>query len=237
MKKHTLKVEKRKILGRKVKKLRKQGILPANIYGKKIKSLAIQVKKSEFQALYKKVGETGLIELLLGSLKKPALIHNVQTDPINEEPLHLDFLQVNLREKVSTAVPIEIVGEPPAEKSGKGIMVVQLNEVEVEALAKNLPEKFIVDVTKLSEVDQAVLVKDLTYDKKKIKIKDDESRIIVKIEAPRKEEEKVAPLEEEVPEAEMEAPEPEAEMEEEKVEKREKTKEKKKTKPSETEKT
>ena len=195
MNKYALKAEKRKILGQKVKTLRKEGILPANIYGKKVKSLAIQIPLNEFEKVYKEAGETGIIEISVDSSKRPVLINNVQIHPVSDLPLHVDFLQINLKEKVTAGVPVEFIGESPAEKSGLGTVVQHINEIEVEALPTNLPEKFEVDLSKLTKVNQTVLVKDLEVDTKKVKIKSDLEQILVKVEPPRKEEEAIAPVE------------------------------------------
>lgn len=196
MQKYTLEAEKRKIFGRKVKSLRREGLLPANIYGKNIESLAIQVSLNDFEKVYKEAGETRIIELSIGKEKRPVLISNVQLDPVSDIPLHVDFKQVNLKEKVSAAVPIELVGESPAEKKGLGTAVQYLDEIEVEALPTDLPEKFEVDLTVLEEVDQTVFVKDLVSGSDKVEIKTDPEKIIVKVEPPRKEEEIAPPTEE-----------------------------------------
>src|SRR5260370_36084925 len=95
MQKHTLKVTSRNSLGKKVKKLRKDGILPGNIYGKNIDSLAVQVPLKEFEAVYKAAGATGLVELTLEGKTHPVLIHNLQLDYVSHKPLHADFYQVN----------------------------------------------------------------------------------------------------------------------------------------------
>ncbi len=186
-----LKADKRKILGRKVKNLRVEGLLPANIYGKKLKSQAVQVNIDEFNKVFGISGETGLIDLTLSGKKKPVLIHNVQKDPISDMPIHVDFLQVNLKEKVSAEVPIELVGESSAENQGLGTVVQYLDEVGVEALPTDLPEKFEVSLTELKNVDDSVMIKDLNFDSKKIEIKDDKKQIIVKVEPPREEEEEL----------------------------------------------
>src|SRR3989338_5941210 len=98
MTKITLNASSRKQTGRKVKALRAKGILPANIYGKKLKSTSIQVDAKEFNTVYDKAGETSIVELLLSSKSRPALIHNVQLDPVTGNFLHVDFYQVNLKE-------------------------------------------------------------------------------------------------------------------------------------------
>jgi large subunit ribosomal protein L25 len=193
MDKITLKAEKRELLGRKVKSLRRDGILPGNVYGKKEKSLAIQVELKEFQKVFDNAGETGLLDLQVDKASKPVLIDNVQEDPVTNQFLHVDFRQVDLKEKITAEVPIEIVGESPAVKQGLGTLVQHIDEIEVEALPTDFPDKFEIDVTKLEDVDMALFVKDLAYDKKKIKIESDLEEIIVKIE-PLREEEQEAPL-------------------------------------------
>ncbi len=183
MTKITLKSEKREIFGRKVSRLRKQGKIPANIFGKKIKSESITVDSKEFTSVFEKAGETQIIDL--GG--KSVLVSNIQIDPVSDEYIHIDFRQVDLTEKISAKVPVEVIGESPAEKQNLGTVVQQIDEIEVEALPSNLPEKIIVDSSVLVEVDQAIYVKDLKVDKK-VEIKTDLESIVVKVEPPTKEE-------------------------------------------------
>ena len=151
----------RKTLGRKVKKLRREGLLPANLYGKKIKSLALELPAAEFLKVYKQEGETGLIDLKINSQTHPVLVHNLQIHPVTDEPLHVDFRQVSLTEKTTADVPIEIRGDAPAVEQKKGILIQPLNEIEVEALPADLPDQILVDVSKLDEVGQSISVADL----------------------------------------------------------------------------
>lgn len=194
MEKITLKAKVRKEVGRKVKLLRKEGILPANIYGKKIKSESIQIDLKEFLDVYKKVGDTKLFYIN----ERPVLVANIQKNPVSDALLHVDFHQVDLKEKVEAKVPVELTGESPAEKQSIGTVVQYLNEIEVEALPTDLPDKFEIDISKLTEVDQSIHVKDLPYDKSKIEVKTDLEEILVKVEPPQKEE-VVAPPVAEVP--------------------------------------
>lgn len=203
-----LTAEKRSVFGRKVKKLRRAGVLPANIYGRKLKSQAVQVKIDEFQKVFRETGETGLVELKVNGEMYPVLVHNVQLDPVGDFPLHADFLKVDLKEKVGATVPIELVGESPAEKEG-GVVVQQMHEIEVEALPADLLEKIGVDISGLTEIDQAVKVRELKVDKTKIEIKEDPERIVVSIAPPAKEEVVAPPpAAEEAAPAEGEAPAP-----------------------------
>lgn len=161
MKKHTLTVTKRDLLGRKVKKLRASGQLPATVYGKKVKSVSITVPSDAFAKTYSEAGETGLVELSVNGSVRPVLIHHVQKDPVTGSILHVEFHQVDLKEKVHADVPLVLVGESPAVTEKKGVLLTILDEVEVEALPTDLMDKIDVDVRGLSEVNQEVRVGDL----------------------------------------------------------------------------
>jgi large subunit ribosomal protein L25 len=160
MKRYKLKVEKRKVLGKQVKKLRREGILPCNIYGKGIKSTAVQVPQTDFDSVYKEAGETGLVDVELDGKLTPVLIHNMQKD-FRGNVLHADFFQVNLKEKVKTMVPLQIVGEPKAVLDKVGLLMNILSEVEVEALPEELPEGIEINVVHLANIDDQVTVADL----------------------------------------------------------------------------
>jgi len=183
-KKPILEVEKRKFTGRKVKTLRQKGLLPANVYGKKIKSLSIQADAKSVEKIFNEVGETGLVDLLVKGEKqaRPVLLHNPQFHPVNDSLLHLDFYQVDLTQKVTADVSIELTGESPAVEKGEGILVQLLSEIEVEALPADLPEKFVVDVSKLEKIDDAITVEGLKSDEK-VKINAEKDQVIAKITA------------------------------------------------------
>lgn len=160
MKRYKLKVDRRKVLGKQVKKLRKDGILPCNIYGKDIKSTAVQVPLKDFDEVYNQAGETGLVDVDLEGKLTPVLIHNMQKD-FRGNVLHADFFQVNLKEKVKTMVPLEIIGEPKAVIDKVGLLMNILSEVEVEALPEELPESIQVNVEYLANIDDQITVADL----------------------------------------------------------------------------
>jgi large subunit ribosomal protein L25 len=174
-----LTVEERKMLGKSVKKLRREGILPANIYGKDIKSLAVQLPQKEFENVFKAAGETGLIDVAVNGEVKPSLIHNVQFDYLRN-PLHADFFQVNLKEKVKTMVPIEIIGEPKAEVDKVGLLLQPVSELEVEALPEDLPEHIEINVEGLAAVDDQITIEDIKPPKG-VTILTDPSQVVVKI--------------------------------------------------------
>lgn len=162
MKKHSLTATARTQVGRKVKILRKEGKLPATVYGKGIKSASVTIAGDAFAKVYAEAGETGLIELHVDRDTRPVLVHNVQVDPVSNARLHVEFHQVDLKEKVHAKVPVELVGESPAIAQKLGVLLTVLNDIEVEALPAELPEKIEVDVTRLVGVDQEVKVSDIT---------------------------------------------------------------------------
>lgn len=161
MKHPVLNAEARTVLGKKVKKLRREGLLPANVYGKGLSSKSLQVKIADFQTVFKQVGETGLVELKADGQTHPVLIKNLQMDYSTNTPLHADFYQVNLKEKVKTMVPVELVGEAKAVTEKIGVMLQTLSEVEVEALPDRIPEHIEADVEALAEIGAGITVGEL----------------------------------------------------------------------------
>lgn len=188
--KHILKANARKISGRKVKQLRSQGLIPGNVFGKTIKSVNIEIPLNEFEKVYSQVGESTLVYLeIAGEAEaRPVLVREVTNHPVSGAKLHVDFNQVSLKEKVVAPVQIKLVGEAPAEANKLGILVQQLDEVEIEALPTDMPENLEVSIEKLEAVNDTIYVKDLDIDSSKVVIKSDPEQIVVKIEALVKEE-------------------------------------------------
>ncbi|MCX6724872.1 MAG: 50S ribosomal protein L25 [Candidatus Shapirobacteria bacterium] len=144
--------------------------------------------------VFKEVGETGLIELKVADEKeaRPVLIHKVQFHPVDETPLHVDFYQVDLKEKVMTKVPVELIGESPAIKDKIGILIQPLSEVEVEALPADLPEKIEINISSLKAINDTVAVSDVKLPEG-VKVLTEGKEILAKIEPLAKEEEIVVP--------------------------------------------
>jgi large subunit ribosomal protein L25 len=191
MDKITLSAEKRLFEGRKVNQLRKKGIIPANIFGRDVKSTSIQVGLKDFEKIFNKAGETNIVEININKEVRPVLVHNVQINPVTDEVLHVDFLQVDLKKKVSAEVPIEITGESPAEKQSLGTVVRYIDKIEVKALPAEIPDSFVVDISGMSEVDQMIQVKDLKVDVSKVEVETEPDSIIVKVEPPKEEKEEL----------------------------------------------
>jgi len=157
-----LKAEKRTIIGKRVKVLRREGIIPALLYGPKTEPVPIQCDERELQRVLAWAGGTNLIALRIGDAGKPkmTLVSEVQRDSITNDLYHVDFYQVVMTEKVTTEVNIVFVGEPSAVQQ-KDVMLLQgADSVEVECLPGDLIHSIEVDLSDL-EIDDAIYVKDL----------------------------------------------------------------------------
>lgn len=161
MDKIRLVAEKRVKLGKQAKKLRREGYLPANVYGKDMSSMAVKVKLNEFINVYKKAKGTHLVYLELDKDELPILIQNVQRHPVTAKYLHADFRKMDLKEKVEAKVPIGVVGQLDVVKSGEADLLILADEVLVRALPTKIPEKIIIDISGLSGIGAEVRVKDL----------------------------------------------------------------------------
>jgi len=198
MNKFVLKAEKRLLLGSKVKKLRRLGQIPANVFGHEVVSQAIQVSAVEFARVYKSAGETGLIWVKVEGEDKerPTLIKALTNNPITGQKLHIDFHQVNLKEKVTANVPVEIVGESQLVKDGLAVLDVNLHEIEVEALPTDLPENIVFDISCLTEIGAQLKVADVKLPTGVTLVTDSEM-LVVALGAPMKEEPVEVPVTEE----------------------------------------
>jgi large subunit ribosomal protein L25 len=161
MEKHQLQADARSQVGRKVKKLRTAGKIPATVYGKNVPSIAVSVVGDTFVKVYEKAGSSALVELTVDGSVRPVLIHNVQNDVVTGAPLHIEFFQVDLKQKVRTKVPLEFTGEAQAVLQKAGVLLTIIDEVEVEALPTELPEHIGVDVSGLKALDEELKVADI----------------------------------------------------------------------------
>lgn len=161
-------VEVRSVQGKKVKRLRRSGITPANIYGKGVPSLAVQVAAAQLESLLARAGGTHMITLKSPSFgeDRHVLVREVQRDAITRKLLHVDFYQVNLAEKVKVEVPLVLQADSPASRRKDLVVLELLSAIEVECLPTDIPEKVLVDTSKLAESGDRVLVKDLVLSDK-----------------------------------------------------------------------
>lgn len=175
----------RDLLGKKVKTLRKDGFLPAHVFGHGLETEHVTVNMKELLPVLNEAGETGLIDLKIGEEKiRPVMVRGIQFDPRTGNVLHVDFYQVNLKQKVRVPVPIVIEGdEPEIVHQGEATLLQTLSEIEVEALPTDLIEEFVVNISSLQNIDDAITIGQLNYDHDKITIDSDPDEIIVKLDA------------------------------------------------------
>ncbi len=159
----TLNAKIRSKTGKKNKKLRDSGGIPAVVYGHKVKNVQIEVDYKELSKVLKEAGESSLIELSVEGEKerRPVLIHELQKDPVSDNFIHIDFFQASLKEEVEVEVPIVFEGEAPAVKDLGGTLVKNISELEVKALPQNLPHEIKVSIEGLKTFEDHILVKDL----------------------------------------------------------------------------
>lgn len=222
----TLKAKIRKISGKKVKDLRKKGILPGVLYGPKVKNLSLEIDLKEFEKIFKEAGESSLISLEIQGKKTTTqaeekalvLIHDIARDPLSGDPIHVDFYQPILGEEIEAKVALIFEKEAPAAKDLGGTLVKNISEIEVKAIPENLPKEIKVDVSQLKTFEDNILIKDLKLPPG-VKVLRHPEEIIASVSPPEKvEEELEKPIEEKVEEVEKvekkkeeEVPEAEAE--------------------------
>lgn len=171
------------------KKLRRENLIPAIVYGQEKEGKNIAANYINFEKVYEEAGESSLVELEIDDKdSKKVLIHDVQIDSVSGKFLHVDFYEVDLTKKVTAPVELEFVGEAPIVKNEGGILIKHLNEIEIECLPTNLIKKFKVDISGLTDFDSAIHVKDLQISDK-INILDDLEEVVVNISEPKEEEE------------------------------------------------
>jgi large subunit ribosomal protein L25 len=167
MDKIELKVADREILGKKVKHLRHQGITPVHVFGHGIESLALQCDAKELELVLSQAGQTRLINLKLAKEKKPrtVVIREFDRDWRRGQLVHVDFYQVKMEEKIRLEIPVVLLGEAPALKVKTNMLDHELGTFTVECLPAKIPDSIEVDISSLTELDQAIRVKDITLDK------------------------------------------------------------------------
>src|SRR3972149_1726481 len=156
-----LKAQKRTIIGKKTKSLRKQGSIPGVVYGHGIKSMPITINDKEFGKVYAKAGVSSLILLDIDGEQKNVLIHHPQVHPVTDKPIHVDFYQVSLTEKIKTEIPIHIIGVCLAVKDLGGNLILNRDAINVECLPADLIPHVEVDISTLKTFDDIIHIKDL----------------------------------------------------------------------------
>lgn len=179
-----LKAEPRTVLGKKVRALRQQGVVPANVYGH-ADSVAVQLPVKESEHVLARAGKTQLISLELdGSDPTTVLVKDFQRHPIRGSLLHIDFYRVAMTQRMRVDVPLQFMGDAPAIKTHNASLLTAASTVSVESLPADFPETIEVDVSGLSELDSAVYVRDLQTPSG-VTILADPDELLVKVLPPR----------------------------------------------------
>jgi large subunit ribosomal protein L25 len=195
-----IKASLRQPLGKRSRRLLREGKLPAVVYGHNTEATSITLDKLEFQKVFVKSGRTHLIDLAIDGRTDKVLVREIQTHPRRLGPIHVDFYQVNLQEKIEVEVPVHLVGESAAVKRGDGDILQPMHSVRVECLPSDIPEAFEIDITPLEEIDMELRVSELKVPQG-VTVLDEPDQLIVKI-VPKRE----LKVEEEVPAAEAVVP-------------------------------
>jgi large subunit ribosomal protein L25 len=202
-----LEADKRDILGKKTRFLRRQGITPAHLFGHGLESLALQCDTAKLQRVIARAGRTRLISLGVKGDKetRSVFVKEIQRDPRTGRLLHVDLFQIRKAEKVKVEVPIVLVGEAPALKTKGYTLTHSLTSLDIECLPDKLPPQIEVDLSPLAEVGQAIHVRDIPLSPD-ITLHNDPDQMVVRVSEVRVEKvEEVVPAEEVAAEAEAEA--------------------------------
>jgi len=195
---YSIKAQVREKLGKKNDSLRKQGLIPAVLYGHGIKNQNLSIKENDFLKIYGQIGTSSLVDLSINEARPvKTLIHDLQRDPQTDNIIHVDFYQIKEDEKIKTEMLLEFIGEAPAVKELGGILVKNYDEIEIECLPKDLEliNKIQVDLSQLANFNDAVHIKDLKVPSQ-IKILEDLEEAVVFISEPQEEKvEEVKPIE------------------------------------------
>ncbi len=158
-----LKAQGRTLVGKQVKRLRSEGLVPAVVYGPDLASKPIVTEERELSYVLRQAGTTSLINLAIDEEPQPdvVLAREIQRDILTGRLMHVDFYQVRLTEKVKTTPRLEFVGESPLVKSGEAVLIHAMTEIEVECLPTDLIDSIQVDVSGLETLDDNITVADL----------------------------------------------------------------------------
>ena len=145
--------------------LRKAGRIPAVFYGAGQDTTSISIPNIEFKKVWREAGESSAVKISVGGGDIDVLIHEVQVDPVTDEPMHADFLAIDMKKKITVKVPLVFEGTSNAVKSGIGNLVKVLHEIEIEALPADLPHNLAVDISSLETLENQIFVSDIKLPK------------------------------------------------------------------------
>ncbi len=187
MEKVVLQAERRSVIGKQVNSLRREGKLPAVIYGHNFEPTPIVMDLKETTKALSGLTSSSLVTLVLDGKEHASLVRDRQRDYIHNRLIHVDFQVVSLTEKIRAKVNVEITGISPAVKDFNGVVLTGLDEVEVECLPQYLPERLIVDISPLKRIGDGIYVRDISFNEN-VEILEDSDEMIVMVTASTEEE-------------------------------------------------
>jgi large subunit ribosomal protein L25 len=201
-----LKVAPRSVLGKKVKAMRRRGVTPANVYGHRIESRAVEIDTLILMHTLKRLERNAIVSLRIEGegADRPVIVREIRRDILNDKILHVDFYQVSLAEKMKADVPVVLLGKAPAIEDLGGILLQGLDSIAVEALPADIPPHFEIDISSLTTFDSSIHVRDLTV-YPNVQVLTEGDAVITSVAPPRKVVEAEAPTVEGAAEAEEEA--------------------------------
>jgi large subunit ribosomal protein L25 len=201
MEKVVLKAEKREVVGKQVKAMRREGKLPAVIYGRHTEPINVFLDAHTASLALGRITSSSLVTIDVNGTEYPALVREKQRDFIKNRLLHVDFLAVSLDEKLRARVSVHFVGVSAAVKDHGAVLVHNLEQLQVESLPGDLPERIDVDISTLVKIGDGIRVKDVIVSDK-VRLLDDPETMVAVATMPKVEEEAVAaPVESAVPAA------------------------------------
>lgn len=174
-------------------KLRKEGSMPAVLYGKKTQSTSITLVQKDFIKVWKTAGESGVVTLKGPKGSTDVLIHDVAIDPVTDVPQHVDFYVFEKGKKIEVSVPLEFVGVSPAVKDLGGALVKTLHELKISAPAEHLPHNIQVDISSLETFDSQILAGDIKLPTG-VTLEENPEEVVASAAAPHEEVEEAAPI-------------------------------------------
>lgn len=205
MEKFVIKATKRNVTGKQVKALRRAGELPAVIYGRHVEPVAISLDAHTAELVFAKLTSSSLVTIDVEGQEYAALVREKQRDYIKRNLTHIDFLAVDLTEKIRTKVRLTYVGASPAVKDYSAVLVHRMDALEVECLPSDLPERITVDISPLREIGNSIRIREITLPEN-IVVLDDADDIVIIASAVKEEASDIAAAAAAVPGAEAAAP-------------------------------
>ncbi len=176
--------------------LRSSGFVPLELYGKNEKNVHLKAKLTDFTKIFSSAGESSLIDLVIDKDDTgKILIKATQIDPIKDTIIHADLYKINMKEKITTEIPLAFTGTALAVKEHGGILVKQVDSVHVQCLPGDLVHEILVDLSSLVSFDESILIKDLKLPEG-IEVLNDDTVLVANVAEPRKIEEIEVPVEE-----------------------------------------